>query len=549
MGFIYSAVYNGPSGEVSVTEYSGIEPYVRETGGEYSPIEKGNAFGEFQGLQFPPGILPNFTQADQRLRYVVKVRTPDGVFAGAALEFTLQREAEGYRPVDVQVSPLAEEELKMTEYDPSAPAPFPTRDPAVEYPLLGEARALLDGWQTPLLSEAGWLHLVVRQEEPGGNGLYGSLSEWITEDWSQIDERGYLVSFVTIQHAADGQVLQQVVSHAGKTTNLTFGGTYDFTPYRLDLDSSFYSGLFQQLKADRPVSKKEATLDGRPVWVWVLTYEEEGRIQRETFDQESGRHLTSELVNVDAEGKEELVWRYTYEVAERAQPPAEILGLLGQEFQGYVPPAPQGTPAPPGFDPSASKLTARTVPGDSFERPTRFFSDIYAGDYLLGRVDFGAHPDGNCERSADGSKLAYTYDITKDERLASSTLHWLDLRDITQAHAVAPELILLGRAFWSPVGEQIALSACTGLVDGLYQDCGVYLYDLPKDEVRLLTNAGATVWDLLWKPDETQIAFVSTMDDSHPYFVIDTTGAVLEKGSSTPMPGSSLPVRRSMIGV
>jgi Tol biopolymer transport system component len=142
-------------------------------------------------------------------------------------------------------------------------------------------------------------------------------------------------------------------------------------------------------------------------------------------------------------------------------------------------------------------------------------------------VDFGANPGGDCDRSADGSKLAFTYEILdNDDFLASASLRWLDLQDPGKVHEIAPELKLLSRVFWSPVSDQIAFSACRE--DG---PCGIYLYDLPADEVRLLTGAGATMWDLLWKPDGTQLAFVSTMDDRYPYYVMDAaSGEILAQG-------------------
>jgi hypothetical protein len=146
--------------------------------------------------------------------------------------------------------------------------------------------------------------------------------------------------------------------------------------------------------------------------------------------------------------------------------PPEVLDLLGQEFRRYVPPAPD----PAGFDVSQSELTLRTIPGDSFERPTRFYGDIYAAggeaaEYLLGRVDFGAVPGGWCDRSADGDRLAFTYQVMEGNSFTSATLRWLDLRAVDQVHEVAPELILLSPAAWSPTAEQIAFSACTDLQD------------------------------------------------------------------------------------
>jgi len=531
LGFYVHATYQGAPQEGSLLLYVGIDPYVFEAGSS-EPVQSGSTIGQIEGMRFPTGVIPDFTRSDPRLRYVTMLHTPDGSLSGAALAFTLQREDLGYRPVDISLQSLTAAELRQAEFSAAAPAPFPTLDPNVVYPQLEELRAQTEQWEAALLSSPGWLHLVVRQQETGGNGLYGSPTEWTLEDWYQIDDNATVTAFVSTQRADDGRILQQVAAHDGQTINLTFGTTYPFAPYQYKFNTDVYSSLFQALKAGDPVVRSEVDLDGRAAVEWELSIEAEDRTQREYFDRTSGARLKSELVQSHPDGQEEPIWRYTYQTIEyRSTSPTEVLALLGQESHGYIPPAPQGTPAPSGFDPTQSKLTSLTIPGDSFEQPTRFFGDVYAGDYLLGRLDFGARPGGHCARSADGSKLAYVYEVLDGDRLASATLRWLDLRQVTAVNEVAPGLILLGPPAWSPVANQIAFSACTGLVEGRFEGCGVYLYDLAVAQPRLLTTAGATAWDILWKPDGAQIAFVSTMDESHTYFILDAiAGDVLAQG-------------------
>jgi Tol biopolymer transport system component len=143
-------------------------------------------------------------------------------------------------------------------------------------------------------------------------------------------------------------------------------------------------------------------------------------------------------------------------------------------------------------------------------------------------VNFGSLPDGQCDRSADGSKLAFTYQTGDQEgRLTGSSLRWLDLRDVTAVYEPSPELRVINRVAWSPVGEQIAFSTCREDQGG----CGLYLYDLPPGEVRLLTGAASTIWDVIWKPDGAQLAFVSTVGNIYTLFVVDAAnGEVVYQG-------------------
>jgi hypothetical protein len=531
--------YDGPDMDGKLTEFAGFEPFVQERGSN-GPVSGGTANFGTTGIQFPVGVLPDFSKQDTRLRYQLKVRAPDGTLAGAALSFTLQRQVAGYRPVNIRIEALSAEELQVTGGNASVSPPFATMDPEELYPELKEVRQLLDRFSQPLRSAPGWIHTLVRREDPDGNGLYGSLTAWTNENWYQIDARGYVVAFVYTDRADDGRVLQQTIARDAETQNLTFSITGSFKPHPFDPGADLYNSLLTRLRSDQAANRTEGTRNGHPVWTFIFgdnrpePTEVDGILtaalqKRDVIDRETGAILLSEMLRITPDGDESLVWRDTNQLIERVDaPPAEVLELLGQEAGSYTPRPPEGTPAPPGFDPSHSQLSKRTIEGDDFERPSFFYGDIYADGYLLGRVNFGSVPDGQCDRSADGSKLAFTYQTGDQEGwLTGSTLRWLDLRDVTAVHEPAPELRVINRVAWSPVGEQIAFSACQGDQEA----CGLYLYDLPADRVRLLTGAASTIWDVIWKPDGAQLALASAVGDTYTLFILDAAnGEVVYQG-------------------
>ncbi len=178
LGVLFLIRYDGsPTGDG--TEYfSGIWPFVMHQGGGGS-LGSGEFFGESEGLLLPDTVQPDLTQSDVRLRYLVRMRLPDGSIDGAALVFTLQRAFEGYRPVDVVVEPLKDEEKQKAELTttPTEPLPFPTLA-APQKSVSAENQAvldLLDRWQKPFLASPGWIHMRTHTDMPGGNDLYAGL--------------------------------------------------------------------------------------------------------------------------------------------------------------------------------------------------------------------------------------------------------------------------------------------------------------------------------------------------------------------------------------
>lgn len=529
LGVLWVVTYQGePTGD-GVYTYSGLAPFVMHGGGGGS-IDRNSAMSGYEGLLVPYNVLPDFSQSDTHLRYLLKSRTPDGTIEGAALTFTLQRAPEGYRPVDVQVEPLTEAERQTVEADPAAPLPFPTL-PAPVTSQTAENQALidlLDQWQEPLLASPGWVHTRTRTEMSRGNDLYAGIKEYTSDDWYKIDETGLVVAFIHIDRTLNGAVMQQAYSQDGKTViNLTFGQgggpSANIQPYTLDLAYAPRSAL----KSSEPPKRVDTIIDGKPV---ILLVTQGSITRREAVDAASGAPLYSESVYLqpgdDLAAAGSLESRATLETAERVDaPPAEALVLFGKEFTGFTPPAPSGTPAPLGYDPSQSKVSMRTVNGDNFPGSSFWYGDLYADGYLLGRVDFGGVPGGWCSRSVDGSRIAFNYAVNNPASSTSeSTLRILDLRDLQHIAAPAPELLLSSFTTWSPTGNQVAFFACKAGK----KDCGLYLYDVDMRQIRLVFGGVISAQEALFKPDGSQIAFFGMHNEQVSFIVVESsTGKVI----------------------
>jgi hypothetical protein len=317
LGLLVGWSYNGEFQEGERTEYMGFEPFIQAKDSQKGTLSTGSMEMTITGLHFPAGIIPDFTQMDTPLRYVIKVRTPEGTLAGAALNFTLQRHADGYLPVDIQVSPLAEADLETAESPLMAQAPFPTLDPGLVYPELKEIEDRMDSFQDPLRSTPGWLHIKTRIENTDGS-MYSGQPEWTSDAWLEIDENGYVIREVHIDRDMDGWVLQTYVSPE------------TFSPYPFDLGRELYTSLFNQLQEGKPIDRIETSVSGQNILAFMITdtFTEPvdvggvmtlKMVKTTAIDQESGAVLYTELIRTNSDGQDQLVWRMTYEFVERVE--------------------------------------------------------------------------------------------------------------------------------------------------------------------------------------------------------------------------------------
>ena len=166
LGLVLSWTYNGPGQDGQLTTFAGVEPYVRERGGS-EPVGPGTNF-EITGLSLPKGVIADWQAADARLRYVLKAQLPDGSLAGAALTFTLAREADGFRPQDIRLVALSDSELAGPTAAEVTEPPFPVLSVSQVYPGLAEIETLLAKRQKEIISGAGWIHQVIREYSARG---------------------------------------------------------------------------------------------------------------------------------------------------------------------------------------------------------------------------------------------------------------------------------------------------------------------------------------------------------------------------------------------
>lgn len=166
-----------------------------------------------------------------------------------------------------------------------------------------------------------------------------------------------------------------------------------------------------------------------------------------------------------------------------------------------------GIPEAGGFDAATSPLEFEFTPsGDTFTEGVTVTMDVYAQGYYLGSVETGALPGGSCDRSADGSKLAFQYEGIVDNVVVTNTLRWVEVNDLSTIHNDFPELHLRSAVAWAPQGDRLAFQA-------MHSDrtqAGLYILDVASNQLQYIPYEQVSLWQPVWKPDGTQIAFVGS---------------------------------------
>jgi hypothetical protein len=520
LGFYFAWAYQGSSEDEILTAW-GIRPYVDwKAGMSGGP---GSGFYDASGLQFPAEAYLDISQPEQAtMEFVFKVRSGNEAPLGQALTFTLLRQAEGYAPVDISTRSLSAEELLAWESQPTPTPPFPSL-PADQTPTaFGDLQTRLEAWKASLLSAPGWIHQQQRIL-PGGGTLPNGRSvpdPYIMDEWYQVGMEGKVSAAVNRMQDEAGEVYQVTVYREGAWTNLTFGGDPMIDDLTYDPSLNI---LREAAEADR-LGSGELYFEGRLVGDQFIIIQGDTRLEV-LLEPGSGKILSLMTYTILPDGLQfqssDLI-----QVQERLdQPPEDILSLLEQSPAAYQPAGPQGTLAPPDYDPSGYVLTMTMIPGDDFYQPSFWFGDLYTEDYLLGCVDFGMVPGGYCDRSADGAKIAYTYSTQNAAGEYIGRLRWLDLRNLQTVHMDLPDIHLLSQVTWSPLDDRLAFSGC----DDLSGECRFYVYNTATGELVIAPESDGTGMPVIWKPEGDQVAFLASQpDDSLLLVVIDAaSGAIL----------------------
>jgi hypothetical protein len=273
-----------------------------------------------------------------------------------------------------------------------------------------------------------------------------------------------------------------------------------------------------------------------------------------TFEAASGQPLIYERWSSPGPGQPPaLDQRISILAVERVDaPPPEALALFDATLAPYRPTAPAGTPAPKGFDPSSSYLGMKMIAGDQISQPSFWFGDLYAllgppahdgileapngsmNGYLLGRVDFGAVPGGWCDRSADGSRLAFNWVHPGVKTNAEAHLRWIELYAPGLVYEPDSEIILHSSVAFAPSGYTLAFFACKR------EACGLYLLEADSDRssARLLTRDLISAAPPTWKPDGSQIASEGIDNQGNVILtIVDAqTGAIVYQGPRSGSP-------------
>ena len=406
-------------------------------------------------------------------------------------------------------------QISVTPTSLSPTSPTATKTPPIESlansEVVDELETLLDQWQASMLNPgAGWIQIVTvtnyGQEEiilPNGARLSGNITY---EQWLNVDQSGMVIASINIQRDQQDQPFQVSTFHDGISRNLTFGSQEPQTPY----PAIFDYGLPERARLTPP-EKQEIEWQNQQAFLY--TFQEKsstGEIQFEEdyiIDPQTGQVLYWESYNNTVPEQGEVIRKITTKVFERKpRPPAEIIAYFDQEISDdYQPLPPEGILAPPGFDPSNRKLTMVMIPGDDPLLPTRFYGDLYAGDYLIGRVDFGAVPGGWCDRSPDGRRIAFNYGTMTADYSSTEVLRWYSLID-RQVHNPLPALKLLSTVAWAPDSTHLAFSAYP---NDDYEQRALFVFNTNTEQLTSLGFAAASPWPPLWSPDGNYVLSVS----------------------------------------
>ena len=175
------------------------------------------------------------------------------------------------------------------------------------------------------------------------------------------------------------------------------------------------------------------------------------------------------------------------------------------------------TPPPPGFEPAASMLTFQVAySGPERNSPTNLGGqvvDVFADGYWLGSLAFRDSISFRCDRSPDGSRLAFAPWSDGDSN-PDGSLYWLNLSDLSKVYRPMQELTASAFTF-APDGQRLAV-----FLDGSADmPAGIYLLEIGKSEYKLLFEALEAA-NLTWNPTGDYLAFVASTDASGYQWII-----------------------------
>jgi anti-sigma factor RsiW len=509
LGIYYTWIYSGPEQKGTTVFYAGFEPSFKQIGSSGPSLRSTTTLMGSRGFAFPSEYAPDWSQERVTLRFIVKIQPPDGHLQGADLRFDLVGSAQGVTVQNLMVAALPLEALSNVGAGIAQKPAYVIRQPETLDPLLSEMDALIQKWSQEMKKGPGWVHLLTKNEtaSPGTMPDGSPAPVWTQSDaWYLLDENYHQINAINRILDPSGNAIQAVVLRNGFWDNLTYNSHDPDDPTKI---FTWDSGIVKQFSAGVKKGGKLAkslsqTPEGQHKLIFQLIDLEIN--QTVVFDAQTGQQLEWTIerltAGTPANGSYKIAQRLTNLLQERVSaPPDAILALLGQAAKPFQPAASQGTgtPAPAGYNPARGMLSMKMVMGDDLNAPTFWYGDLSADGYWLGRVNFGATPGGWCDRSPDGSKITFSFDVQNSETALTSTLRWLDLQDVTRVYDPIPQFHLVSPITWGPDNRRVAFSGGTN-----DQDRALFVYDIQSQELHPVGKA--SLGPLLWSPDGQWLA-------------------------------------------
>ncbi len=230
-------------------------------------------------------------------------------------------------------------------------------------------------------------------------------------------------------------------------------------------------------------------------------FSEEGELTREVAVQDIAYDIDLPQEYFDPQ----LPWRGGYAIDYRGDPvPGTESGRLptnGRDLLDY-------TPAPDDFDPGLSQLTFQYPPRFDPHNQSASIVSLFGDDYYLENIFFGNPWSVVCQRSPNGSRIAYVSDPTKkfDQ---DSMLHWFDLDDSPDYLHTLIDLFSVTQFAWAPDNRRLAAFGYTNSIT----TGSLVILDTENGTIETLLRVGAAS-SLVWSPDGDQIALIARFEPS-----------------------------------
>jgi len=147
---------------------------------------------------------------------------------------------------------------------------------------------------------------------------------------------------------------------------------------------------------------------------------------------------------------------------------------------------------------------------------------LYADDAYLGALDFGQPANLGCDRSPDGTRLAW---LDHDPALGV-LLAWAPLAQPAQAQVGFDWPHPLSPPSWAPDGRRVAYAGCQA------ESCGLVVVGVDTGQVRWLHDLADDTAPPLWSPDGASLAVLHGTDSGLEVVVARVAdGAVIYRGA------------------